>query len=311
MLLAGLALGLVGGVGYAVFRTYTDTTIKDVDELRDLVDAPNLAAVEHLGNNASFADGLRDSDVSETFRQMRTNLQFVDVDHKPKVIALTSALPAEGKSTTAASLAVALGLGGFKTILDRRRLEAPARGRILRFPGLGGVNSILAGHLNPEAAIQARRGSKVSVLTSGPIPPNPSELLGSNQMVQLLARLRDLFDMVIIDAPPVLPVADAVALAHNCDGVILACKYGSTTRQQFRQAADSLSAVSSRLLGTVLRMIPPRKLEGSGYASYYRTDAVTDLRTKNSDGSPSFVDDPTVTTPNSLARQRPTPSPRR
>ena len=306
-LIIGLAAGLALGTAFALARAFTDTSIKSAEDIRPLVDAPNLANVENLGAESEIAEALSNAEISETFRQLRTNLQFIDVDRKPKVIAVTSALPEEGKSTTAANLAVALGLGGHKTILIDGDLRRPRVAPAFGLPDSVGLTNVLAGQLGIEAAVQNLRKSRISVLTSGPTPPNPSELLGSNQMAQLLLRLRDLFDVVIVDAPPVLPVADAAALAHNCDGAILAVKYGRTTHQQARRAAEALTNVSARVLGTVLTMVPRQKLVNSGYESYYRTaQPAPSAAPVQVDAS----DDPAVTTPTAV-RHRPTPAPRR
>jgi succinoglycan biosynthesis transport protein ExoP len=306
-LLVGLAAGLALGTAFALARAFVDTSIKSAEAIRPLLGAPNLANVEILGAESDIADALRSASISETFRQLRTNLQFIDVDRKPKVIAVTSALPEEGKSTTAANLAVALGLGGHKTILVDGDLRRPRVAAAFGLPEAVGLTNVLAGQLGIEAAVQNLRTQRISILTSGPTPPNPSELLGSNQMAQLLITLRDLFDVVIVDAPPVLPVADAAALAHNCDGAILAVKYGSTTHQQARRAAEALTNVSARVLGSVLTMVPRQKLMSFGYASYYRTGrTATTVTPSHAEAS----DDPPVTTP-TAARHRPTPIPRR
>lgn len=306
VLAVGFLAGLAVGTAFALVRAFTDTSIKSADEIPSLLDVPNLANVENLGAEAEITDALGNADISETFRQLRTSLQFIDVDHKPKVMAVTSALPQEGKSTTAANLAVALGLSGHKTILIDGDLRRPRVASAFGLPDPVGLTNVLAGQLSVEAAIQNLRKSRIAVLSSGPTPPNPSELLGSNQMAQLLVRLRSLFDVVIIDAPPVLPVADAAALAHNCDGAILAVKYGSTTRQQATRAAEALTNVSARILGTVLTMVPRQKLVTSGYDSYYRT-ASPSVSPQQADA----LDEPTVTTPTTAARHRPTPAPRR
>jgi capsular exopolysaccharide synthesis family protein len=209
---------------------------------------------------------------SEAFRQLRTNLQFVDVDRPRKVILVTSSMPGEGKTTTLLNLAIALASAGTRVLVIDADLRRPKASDLLGLDRTVGLTSVLAGRVRPEQVIQPWGGGVFDVLAGGPLPPNPSELLASNHMHVLLAELRERYDTILIDAPPLLPVTDAAAVAPATDGAILICSFKKTTRSQVESAVQALSAVSAPLLGTVFNMVPssgPRAY--AQYNSYYRS----------------------------------------
>lgn len=265
-----LALGLLFGFGLAVARELFDTSVKSVDEISATTEAPLLGTIAYdasvkteplvssLGSHAPR---------TEAFRVLRTNLQFVDIDASTKVFVVTSALPGEGKTTTAVNLALTLAQAGQKTLLIECDLRRPKATASLGLDGSVGVTTVLLGKVSLDDALQEYGSTGLAVLASGAVPPNPAELLQSRAMTELLSRCRDQFDTIIIDAPPLLPVTDAALISTQADGAILVVAHGRTTRDQLAQAAQRLEAVDAGLVGTVLNMAPSRR--GGGYGTGY------------------------------------------
>ena len=275
----GLLLGLAIGVGLAVLRESLDTTIKRVEDLQLITGAGALGmiAFDSDAGKQPLISGLDPSSQrSESFRTLRTNLQFVDIDHPPRTVVITSAVAGEGKSTTACNLAITLAEAGIRVALVESDLRRPKIADYLGIEGSVGLTSVLIGRATLDDALQTWGRSGLAVLASGPIPPNPSELLGSGHMVALLRQLQQRFDVVIIDAPPLLPVTDAAVLSRICDGAVLVVRYGKTRREQLERTAKALSTVDARILGTVMNMAPTKGPDayayGYGYAYKTQTD---------------------------------------
>lgn len=274
-----LALGLLAGLGIgiaaALVRNALDTSVKSPEQLRDAARAPNLGTIAFDGGVPKRPLTVHEDPQSpraEAFRQLRTNLQFVDVDNPRKVIVVTSSLPSEGKTTTLANLAIALASAGHRVAVVEADLRRPKLADLLGLERAVGLTSVLSGRVRLDQAVQHWSGG-VDLLASGPLPPNPSELLASQQMLGLIAEMRAQYDTVLIDTPPLLPVTDAAAVAPATDGAILVCRFKETTRDQVGQAAGALEAVSARLLGTVFTLVPatgPRAY--AQYNAYYRTE---------------------------------------
>lgn len=268
----GLLVGLAIGVGAAVLRETLDTSVKNADEVKERTGAPVLASVpfdaktpEHtLITDPDVATGAR----AESYRTLRTNLSFVDVDQPPKLLVVTSALPNEGKSTTSVNLAIAMAEAGNRVVLVEADLRRPRTADYLRLEGGVGVTDVLLGQASLLDVLQPWGRLPLKFLASGAIPPNPSELLGSRQMSELLSALRQQADVVILDAPPLLPVTDAAVLAARCDGALLVCSHGSTKRDQLGQAAEALRSVGGRVLGTVINRAPTGRRSGAYEYAY-------------------------------------------
>jgi capsular exopolysaccharide synthesis family protein len=275
-----LALGLLGGLalglGGALARNALDSSVKSPDQLREVTRAPNLGVVAFDSGVPRHPLTVHEdphSPRAEAFRQLRTNLQFLDVDTQHKVVVVTSSMPSEGKTTTLANLAIALAYAGSRVLVVEADLRRPKLADLLGVDRSVGLTSILAGRVRAEQAVQHWSGGVFDVLASGPLPPNPSELLGSQHMASLLAELRERYDVVLLDTPPLLPVTDAAAVAPSTDGAILVCRFKKTRGAQVAQAVTALEAVSVPVLGTVFTMVPsagPRAY--AQYNSYYRTD---------------------------------------
>src|SRR6478735_8306035 len=198
---------------------------------------------------------------AEAFRSLRTNLQFIDVANPPKSIVVTSSLPGEGKSTTTANLALSLAETGLKVVVIEGDLRRPRLLDYLGFEGSVGLTDVLVGRVQVDDVLQPFGRTGLRLLGAGPIPPNPSELLGSANMEQLVADLAERFDYVLIDAPPLLPVTDAAVLSTIVVGA------GVAQREHVRRALESLEAVNGSLLGLILNRVKTKEL-GAGYGTY-------------------------------------------
>lgn len=265
----GLLAGLALGAGLALVRNALDTSIKSVEQLRDASGVPNLGLVAYDPRVPGRPLTLHEDPQSpraEAFRQLRTNLQYIDVDSPPEVIVVTSALAGEGKTTSVCNLAIALAAVERSVLVVEADLRRPGVADLLGLERSAGLTDVLAGRARSEEVVQPWGGGRFDVLTSGPLPPNPSELLASRQMRSLLDELRHRYDVVLVDSPPLLPVTDAAAMAPATDGVILVCRFRTTPREQVHRAVAALEAVSASLLGTVFTMVP--RSGRSGYAQY-------------------------------------------
>jgi len=275
-------VGLVGGVGLAIFREYLDNTVKSPDEIETLTGLPSLAVVPALPGLTTQAKGLsrfsRDqtlqnvqspkvellayvqpkSQISEAFRALRTSLLLSQADHPPQVILVTSAMPREGKTTAAVNLAVTLAQLGDRTLLVDSDLRKPGIRRALNLP-MGretGLSSYLAGVCSlEEITIPHPAINNLSALLTGPVPPSPADLLTSHRMRDAIAELRHRFKFVVIDSPPIMAATDAVILSALTDGVLLVVRSGETPKEAFTRAKDVLVSVKSRLLGVVLNAV--------------------------------------------------------
>ncbi|WP_420121538.1 polysaccharide biosynthesis tyrosine autokinase [Nakamurella sp.] len=268
-----LALGLLGGaiVGLvvALLREVLDNTVRQVATLRELARVPLLGAIPYDkdAKRAPLIDRTKARSIrAEAFRQLRTNLQFVDVDRPVHSLVVTSSVPHEAKSTTATNLAVSFAESGRRVLLIEADLRRPRVADYLGLERSVGLTSVLTGAASLDDAIQPWGATGMSFLASGPIPPNPSELLGSAAMASLLKSLRRSFDIMIIDTPPLLPVTDAAVTAKLVDGAVLVVRHGKTRRTQIHSALRSLRSVDARILGTVFNMVPIRGADG--YESY-------------------------------------------
>ena len=266
--LAGL-LGLLVGAGAAVLREVLDTTVKSAEALQELASAPVLAGVPFDTDAKSgplTVTGGGHSARAEALRQLRTNLQYVDVDKPVKTLVVTSAVPGEGKSSTACGLAMLFAEAGQRVLIVDADLRRPRIADYLGLEGAVGLTTVLAGKATTDEVLQ-RYGNHLWVLPSGFLPPNPSELLGSQHMADLLSELEGLFDTIIVDCPPLLPVTDAAVVAARADGALLLARARKTTSAQVTAAVKALHAVDARLLGCVLNMVAAK-----GPDAYYYYD---------------------------------------
>jgi capsular exopolysaccharide synthesis family protein len=273
-------VGLIGGIGLALLREYLDNTVKTPDDVETLARLPSLAVVPAFGDGATasrrsgllrgastngnekrielVAQHLPKSQVSEAFRALRTALLLSQPDRPPQVILVTSALPREGKTTAAANLAVTLAQLGDKTVIVDADLRKPGITRLLNL-GTGkyaGLSSYLAGVSTldlvtvPHPAIP-----NLAAIPTGPLPPNPADLLSSHRLTDAIAELRTKYKFIVIDSPPIMAATDAVILSVQVDGVLLVVRSGETPKEAFTRTRDLLTSVKSHLLGVVLNAV--------------------------------------------------------
>jgi capsular exopolysaccharide synthesis family protein len=266
----GVIVGLLLGAAAALIRARLDRSVRDRDEVTRLAGAPVIGIVPRDPEleKSHLVDRQSNTGSAEAFRQLRTNLQFIRPDEPPRAIMVSSAVPGEGKTTLAVNLALALAEAGRQVVLVEADLRRPRVTRYLGLVGGVGLTNILAGSATTDEVVQLY-GDHLTVIGAGPTPPNPGELLASGLMSAFLDELKEKNDVVLVDAPPVLPVADASGLAVLVDGTVLSVRYGATTREQVQQAALTLQRVGGRTLGVVLNIVPPRSTVASAYGYGY------------------------------------------
>lgn len=272
-LVLALIVGIALGAGIAVLRESLDTTVRDSHEIQSDFGLPTLGAIAYDPDAPKRPLVVRTdphSPRAEAFRQLRTNLQFIDVDQSPRSIVITSSIPEEGKTTTATNLAIMIAQSGLRVVIVEGDLRRPRLGTYLGLEGAVGLTSVLIGNAGLDDAIQQWGDDGLHILPSGPKPPNPSELLGSQGMADVIHRLEESFDLVLIDAPPLLPVTDAAVIAAVSGGAILIVRHGHTKQKQLGQAAAALRAVDATVYGAVLTMVPTKGPDAYYYGYNYR-----------------------------------------
>jgi capsular exopolysaccharide synthesis family protein len=279
-LVLAFLVGLVGGIGLAILREYLDNTVKSPDDIEHLARLPSLAVVPQFASSNGNSKGrallnggssnghekrielvaqhLPKSQMSEAFRALRTSILLSQADHPPQVILVTSALPREGKTTAAANLAVTLAQLGDRTVLVDADLRKPGVGRVLNLSSdnNAGLSSYLAGASSldlvtvPHPAIP-----NLAAIPTGPLPPNPADLLSSHKLAEAIAELRSKFKFIVIDSPPIMAATDAVIVSVQTDGVLLVVRSGETPKGAVTRTRDLLISVKCRLLGVVLNAV--------------------------------------------------------
>ena len=267
----GALVGLAIGIGIAVLRSVLDTRIRTPRDVEQVTDRPLLGAIAFDPKAEErplivHADPL--SPRAESFRAMRTNLQFLDTDGRASFV-VTSSVPSEGKSTTAINLAIALADAGKRVALLDTDLRKPKVAEYLGIEGGAGLTDVLIGRARLGDVMLPWGNRSLYVLPAGKIPPNPSELLGSKTMQQLLEVLERDFDVVLCDAPPLLPVTDAAILANATTGAILIVAAGQTNRHQLTGAVDALQTAGAHIAGVAMTMVPTRGPDSYAYGYGY------------------------------------------
>jgi capsular exopolysaccharide synthesis family protein len=273
----GAIIGVLGGVALAFLLDYLDDTIRTKDELAKIADVPLLGIVPNIEGRGSdtskkdlFAHHQPKSTISEAYRGVRTALTLSAQGPMQKVLLLTSAGPREGKTTTAINLATVLAYSGGRTLVVDADLRKPRIHKSFGLTNTRGLTNLIIGHDDPVEYCQTTAVERVDVLPSGPIPPNPSELLGHPRMREILARLRGVYDHVIVDTPPIGAVTDAAVLATVVDGVILVVHAGKTRRQIVMRGIEQLRYINARIVGVILNNLRMGRVRYyPGYYHYY------------------------------------------
>jgi polysaccharide biosynthesis transport protein len=299
--LAALILSTLFGMGLALFLEYLDDTIRTVEEIESVLQLPALAVIptiESIPKRKLLLVGSTEetderpnselliysdprSGLAEAYRQLRTSILLSTAGHAPKSLLITSSLPSEGKTTTATNTAVSLAQTGAKVLIIDADMRRPRLHSIFNVPNGEGLSTLLSSE-STEAdisrVVKVDEGMKMHVLTSGPIPPNPAELIGSEQMATLLKRLQKHYSHVVIDSPPITSFTDGVLIASMVDGVILVVHSGKSSRQVVKRAKQLLHDVGSRILGVVLNNVNLRSQDNYHYyqAYYHRNSYNTD-----------------------------------
>jgi len=294
----GVVVGLVFGLGMAFLYEYLDNTIKSTEEVEKIYGAPVLGTVplDTTEKNKKRRLAIVESPGSataEAYRVLRNSLDFINFQHDMRAILVTSAAPGEGKSTVAANLAAALAQAGKKVVLVSVDFRRPTTDQFFRVNNMIGLSDVLLGTHTLKAALQRPGDEQLLVLTAGKMPPNPSELLGSTKMQEVLKSLEEWGDWVIVDAPPLLAVADPAAVARWTDGVILVTQAGVSTRDAGKKAVELLGKVGARVMGVVVWGLDETRGSGGGYgyssgyyyASYYSMGTSTGRSRRHDNGA--------------------------
>jgi capsular exopolysaccharide synthesis family protein len=277
-LLIAVFVGLAGGVFLAFVTEHFDKTIKDEEELKKMFSIPFLGGVP-LVPSQEIANGQIEkithtnpmSVISESFRVIRTSVLFASPDRRPKSILITSSQPLEGKTTCTSNLAISFTQSGYKVALIDADMRRPRLSKIYRNGGNAngtGLSTYLIGKYQLEDTVRETEIDNLHVIVSGPIPPNPAELLGSERMKELIHALQERYDIVLFDGPPILGFADSQLLARAVDGVLIVTSTGITQRKTLQLSIEELRKVQGKILGAIIN-----RLESSSsryrYANYY------------------------------------------
>lgn len=296
--LAALFLSTLFGMGLALFLEYLDDTIKTTEEIESYLQLPALAAIPTMESmprrklllvgktESEFQDDPSKSELlihsdprsalAEAYRQLRTSILLSTAGHPPKSLLITSSLPSEGKTTTATNTAISLAQTGAKVLIIDGDMRRPRLHSVFNIENGDGLSTVLSSDLSEAqilGLIKTDENSKLHMLTSGPIPPNPAELIGSEQMANLMKMLQRHFTHVVIDSPPITSFTDGVLIASMVDGVILVVHSGKSSRQVVRRARQLLLDVGARIVGVVLNNVNLRSQDNYYYyQSYYNRD---------------------------------------
>ena len=273
--LLAAVLGLLLAAGVAFLAEYLDDSIKDSDEVQEVAGLSTLGAIVRMKGDRARSEIYRlaallypRSGVAEAYRTLRTNVEFASLDEPIRTLLVTSSIPGEGKTTTAANLAVVFAQAGRRVLLVDADLRKPGVHLIFDLTNTHGLTTLLRNeHVDLGAIVQATEQDNLRVLTTGPLPPNPAELLGSQRMRAILDRLKVDHDLIVFDSPPLQAVTDSAILSSFVDGTLFVIDARRGRRRTVRLARESLAKAGANVLGAVLNRIPAAA--HSDYASYY------------------------------------------
>jgi capsular exopolysaccharide synthesis family protein len=272
-LLLAAALSLLCSIGLAFFLEYMDDSIRSHEDIERYVKLPLLGVIPAMkadGTTLEEKDRLSHlkprSAISEAFRDVRTSLVYSAPNQESRAYVVTSAGPQEGKTTASTNLAIALANSGKKVLLVDSDLRKPRIHKTFGVDGGRGLTNCLVGQNSLQECVVQTEIENLSIMPSGPIPPNPAELLGSRKMKELISELKKAYDTVIFDSPPVVVVTDAAVLAAECDGAIQVIWAGHTSRKLVELGKEKVEAIGARITGVILNNV---RSSHSGYYYYY------------------------------------------
>ncbi|MGB5013775.1 MAG: polysaccharide biosynthesis tyrosine autokinase, partial [Pyrinomonadaceae bacterium] len=295
--IAALFLSTLFGMGLALFLEYLDDTIRSTEEIENYLQLPALAAIPNIDSlpkrKLALVGGTEEEEdrskselllyadsnsaLAEAYRQLRTSILLSTAGHAPKSLLITSSLPSEGKTTTATNTAISLAQTGARVLIIDADMRRPRLHQVFNITNGEGLSTLLSSELSEDLipkVVKQDAGSKLFLLTSGPIPPNPAELIGSEQMSVLLRMLSKQFTHVVIDSPPIASFTDGVLIASMVDGVILVVHAGKSSRQVVRRSRQLLNDIGAKIFGVVLNNVNLRSSDNSYYyQSYYHRDS--------------------------------------
>lgn len=300
---AALVLSTLFGAGLALFLEYLDDTVRSSEDVENLLQLPALAAIPTIDSipqkrRLSLVSGSGEdedekpksellissdsrSSLAEAYRQLRTSILLSTAGHAPKSLLVTSSLPSEGKTTTAVNTAISLAQTGAKVLIIDSDMRRPRLHSIFDISNAQGLSTLLSSNWTDEDildVVQYDEDAKLHLLPSGPVPPNPAELIGSEQMANLLRTMQDNFTHVVVDSPPIASFTDGVLIASMVDGVILVVHSGRSSRQVVRRSRQLLMDIGAKIFGVVLNNVNLRSQDNYYYyqsyyhRSYYRSD---------------------------------------
>jgi len=263
-ILLSVVIGLVGGIFLAMFVDYMDDSLKNQDDVEKYLKQHYLGMVPSAPGQKVSLDHL--SPMHESYRTIRMGLKFAASETPLNAVLITSALASEGKTTTASNLAVVLAEMGERVLLIDGDLRRPSVHSYFGLDNAVGLGSVIAEQVDLSSAIKQLENSNLSILTAGPNFPNPSELLSSDRMKEVLSVVREQYSRIIIDSPPIMPVSDPLILSALVDGVIMVSRGGVTSRLPVQKACQSLLNMKAHIIGVVLNNL---KMSKRGYDYYY------------------------------------------
>ena len=290
-------LGLLVAAGVAFGAEYLDDAIKDADEVQEVTGLSTLGTIARMKGDRSRSEIYRlvsllypRSSAAEAYKKLRTNIEFASVDAPIQALLVTSSIPGEGKTTTASNLAVVFAQAGRRVLLVDADLRKPGIHLNFDLPNAHGLTTLLrSDKASLDAIAQATEQENLRILTTGPLPANPAELLGSQRMRTILDRLKGTGDLLILDSPPLQAVTDSAILSSFVDGTLLVIDAGHSGRGHVRQGREALAKAGANVLGAVLNRIPTRDRVGYAdyYGGYYDSDADREKRARGAARSPT------------------------
>jgi polysaccharide biosynthesis transport protein len=273
VMMTALMMGLALGTGMGLMRDWMDHRLRSAEDITASLGLPVLGVVPHMSSKHSIVARGQTvtlepmSESAEAYRTVRTALFFGAAGADAKTFLLTSPSPGDGKSTSASNLAIAMAQAGHRTLLIDCDFRKPTQHRIFEIDDKVGLSSVIAGQAPLRDAIQRTRVARLQVLPCGPIPPNPAEILNGKRFAQVMDVLVRVYDRIVIDSPPVMPVTDSRILAASADVTLLVLRANKSTHRLSVAARDGLASVGASMLGVMVNDVPRRK-NGYGYGGY-------------------------------------------